>query len=153
VASRNNDSTVSGKAYAWRLLGMMPTISKVATVAQTTEWRAERQTQLHHSCIDILVEQINDLTGKDIHIRYADKLVRRSRVFMDFLSMDGDEVSTATMFPTTQCASCWCPRDQLQDTDQVFPFKDTQEIRSELETKRARLLNQDGTALESARTG
>ena len=30
--------TVSGKAYAWRLLGMMPAISNPATVAQTTEW-------------------------------------------------------------------------------------------------------------------
>ncbi len=148
MASRNNDRTVSGKAYAWRLLGMMPAVSKAATVAQTSEWRAERRTRLHHSCIEILVEQINDLTGRDIHIRYEDKLVRRSRVFMDFLSMDGDEVSTATMCPTTQCASCWCPRDQLQDTDQTFPFRDTQKIRSEFETERARLLNQDGMARE-----
>ena len=147
MASRNNDRTVSGKAYAWRLLGMMPPgISKAATVAQTSEWRAERRTRLYHSCIDILVAQINDLTGRDIHIRYADKMVRRSRVFMDFLSMDGDEVSTATMCPTTQCASCWCPREQLQDSDHVFPFRDTQEIRAELETELARLLNQDGTA-------
>ncbi len=119
VASRNNDRTVSGQAYAWRLLGMMPAVSKAATVAQTSEWRAEWRTRLYHSCIEILqgVEQINDVTGRDIHIRYTDKLVRRSRVFMDFLSMDGDEVSTATMCSTTQCASCWCPRDQLQDTD------------------------------------
>ncbi len=91
---------------------------------------------------------INDLTGRDIHILYADKLVRRSRVFIDFLSMDCDEVSTITMCPTTQCASCWCPRDQLHDTDQVFPFRDTQKIRAELQTERARLLNQDGTARE-----
>ena len=145
VASRNNDRTVSGKAYAWRLLGMMPAISKAATVAQTSEWRAERRTRLYHSCIDILVEQINDLTGRDIHLRYADKMVRRSRVFMDFLSMDGDEVSTATMCPTTQCTTCWCPRDQLQDTDEVFEFRDTREICSELETERAQLLNKDGT--------
>ena len=59
---------------------------------------------------------------------------------------NGDEVSTATMCPTTQCASCWCPREQLQDSDHVFPFRDTQEIRAELATERARLLNQDGTA-------
>jgi hypothetical protein len=44
VASRNNDRTVAGKAYAWRLLGMMPAVSNAATVAQTTEWRAERLT-------------------------------------------------------------------------------------------------------------
>jgi hypothetical protein len=60
--------------------------------------------------------------------------------------MDGDEVSTATMCPTTQCPSCWCPREILQDSDHVFPFRDTQEIRAELATERARLLNQDGTA-------
>jgi hypothetical protein len=110
------------------------TISTAATVAQTTEWRAERRTRLFQSCIDILVKQINDLTGRDIHIRYADKLVLYSRVFMDFLSMEGDEVSTATMCPTKQCTSCWCPRDQLHDPDQVFPFRDTQSIRAELET-------------------
>jgi hypothetical protein len=75
VPSRNNDCTVSGKAYAWQLLGMMPGISKATTVAQTSEWRAERRTRLYHSCIDILVAQINDLTGRDIHIRYADKMV------------------------------------------------------------------------------
>ncbi len=89
VTSSNNNHTVSGKAYGWRLLGMMPAISKAATVAQTTEQLAEWRTRLYHSCIDILVQQINDLTGRDIHIRYADKLVLRSRVFMDFLSMDG----------------------------------------------------------------
>lgn len=146
VASRNNDRTVSGKAFAWRLLGMMPALSKTATVGQTTEWRAERRTRLYHSCIDILAQQINDLTGRDVYIRYADKLVRRSRVFLDFLSMDGDEVSTATMCPTTQCTTCWCPKDQLQATDKVFSFRDTQEICSELKTERARLLNPDGTA-------
>ncbi len=102
MASRNNNCTVSGKAYAWRLLGMMPGISKAATVAQTSERRAERRTRRYLSCIDILVAQINDLTCRDIHIRYADKLVRRSRVFVDFLSMDSDEVSTASMCPTTQ---------------------------------------------------
>jgi hypothetical protein len=32
---------MSGKAYAWQLLGMMPTISKAAAAAQTTEWLAE----------------------------------------------------------------------------------------------------------------
>ncbi len=68
-------------------------------------------------------------------------VVRCSRVFMDFLSMNCDEVSTATMCPTTQCASCWCPREQLHDSDHVFFFSDTQEIRAELETERVQLLN------------
>ncbi len=70
-------------------------------------------------------------------------VVRRFRVFMDFLSMDH-----CHLCPTTQCASCWCPREQLHDSDHVFPFRDTQEIRAELETEQAQLLNQDGTACD-----
>ncbi len=49
------------------------------------------------------------------------------------------------MCPTTQCTTCWCPRDQLQDTDQVFQFRDTQEVRTELEIERVQLLKKDGT--------
>ena len=120
VASRNNDRTVAGKSFAWRMLGMMPSLSKAATVLQTDEWRSERRAQLYHSCIDILAEQINDLTGRDMHFRFGDHKYRRSRVFLDFLSMDGDEVSTATMCPTTQCTSYWCPKQQLSDPDVVI---------------------------------
>ncbi len=35
--------------------------------------------------IDILAEQINDLTGRDVHFRFGDQKYRRSRVFLDFL--------------------------------------------------------------------
>ena len=98
--------SVASKAYAWRLLGMMPAISKTATVSQTDEWRANHRVRLYHSCIDILSTRINDLVGRDVYIRFADNMTRRSRVFLDFLCMDGDEVSTATMCPTTQCTTC-----------------------------------------------
>ena len=39
------------------------------------------------------------LVGRDVYIRFADNMTRSSRVFLDFLCMDGDEVSTATMWP------------------------------------------------------
>ncbi len=66
VASRNNDRTVAGKSFAWRLLGMMPSLSKAATVLQTDEWRTDRRTHLYHSCIDILAAQINAAAGYGI---------------------------------------------------------------------------------------
>ena len=144
VASRNNDRTVAGKSFAWRLLGLMPSISKAATVLQTDEWRSERRARLYHSCIDILAEQINDLTGRDIYFRYGDQQFRRSRVFLDFLCMDGDEVSSATLCPTTQCTSCWCPKGQLSDPDIVFPFRDTTDVRERVAAAHKDLLDRDG---------
>ena len=34
--------------------------------------------------------------------------------------MDGDEVSNATMCLTTLCTTCWCPKDQMSDTNAAF---------------------------------
>ena len=110
---------------------MIPSISKAVTVSQTDEWRADRRTRLYHSCIDILV-------------RFGDQQFWRSRVFLDFLSMDGDEVSHATMCPTVQCPSCWCPSDQLDGTDEVFQLRDTQEVYEETASERKRLMHPNG---------
>ena len=115
--------------YTWFILGI---------------W-SDRRTRLYHSCIDILVQQINDLSGRDIHFRFGDHLYRRSRVFLDFLCMDGDEVSSATMCPTTQCTTCWCPKARLSDPDAVFPFRNTEEVREKVAAERRRLLHRDGT--------
>ncbi len=80
--------------------------------------------------IDWCVPQVNDLSGRDIHFWFGDHLYWRSRVFLDFLCMDGYEVSSATMCPTTQCTSrssttCKCPKARLSDPDAVFPFRTT----------------------------
>ena len=65
-------------------------------------------------------------------------------MFLDFLSMDGDEVSNATMCPTVQCPSCWCPRDKLDDTDEVFPLCDTQKVYDETVSELKRLRHENG---------
>jgi hypothetical protein len=116
---------------------MMLSISKAATVAQTDEWLSDLRTRLYHSCIDIvgfLAQQINDLTGRDVFFRFGDQKYRHSRAFLDFLCMDGDEVSNATRCSTTQCASCCCPKDQLTDPDVVFQFRNTNEVRENVAT-------------------
>jgi hypothetical protein len=140
---------VASKAFAWRLLGMMQSISKPATIVQTDEWRSERRTRLYyHSCVDIVSQQINDLNGRDIFLRFGDQKYRRSRVFLDFLCMDGDEVSHATMCPTTRCTSCWCPKQQMSDTDSVFAYRDTAEVHDKVAEERKRLLHRDGRPLD-----
>jgi hypothetical protein len=67
---------------------------------------------------------------------FADQKYRRSRVFLDYLCMDWDEVSDATMCPATQCTTCWCPKDKLSDTDVVFPFSNTEEVREKVSEER-----------------
>ena len=46
VTLRNLNSVVSGKACAWRVLGMMPSLRKSATLAQTDTWRKDRRLRL-----------------------------------------------------------------------------------------------------------
>ncbi len=78
-------------------------------------------------------------------VRFEDHLYLCSRVFLDFLCMDGDEVSNATMCLTTQCTTCWCPDAQSSDPDAVFPFRNTEEVRVKVAEERRRLHDRDGT--------
>jgi hypothetical protein len=58
ITVRNLNSVVSGKACAWRVLGMMPSLRKSATLAQTDTWRKDRRLRLHHACIDHVVQTV-----------------------------------------------------------------------------------------------
>ena len=72
ITVRNLNSIVSGKARAWRVLGMMPSVRKSATLAQSDQWRKERRLRLHHACIAHVVDMVNRFCGEDKHILCAD---------------------------------------------------------------------------------
>ena len=72
VTLRNLSSVVSGKTAAWRVLGMMPSLRKSATLAQTDTWRKERRLRLHHASITHLVKMVNKFASEDKHILCAD---------------------------------------------------------------------------------
>ncbi len=64
VTVRNLNSVVSGKACAWRILGMMPGLRKSATLAQSVTWRKERRLRLHLACVAHVVDMINRFCGR-----------------------------------------------------------------------------------------
>jgi molybdenum cofactor biosynthesis enzyme MoaA len=55
-----------------RVLGMMPSLRKSATLAQTDTWRKDRRLRLHHACIAHVVEMVNQFCNEDKYILYAD---------------------------------------------------------------------------------
>ena len=72
VTVRNLNSVVSAKACAWRVLGMMPSIRKSATLAQTDMWRKDIRLRLHHAGLSHIATMINKLGSEDGHILCAD---------------------------------------------------------------------------------
>ncbi len=80
VTVSNLNSAVPGKACAWLVLGMMPSIRKSATLSQTETWRKERSLRLHHAaCIahrDV-VEMINRFGSEDKYLLCADGQVHQ----------------------------------------------------------------------------
>ena len=70
VTVRNLNSVVSGKACAWRVLGMMPSIRKSATLAQTDTWRKDRRLRLHHAGLGHIVTMINKFAMEDKSDKY-----------------------------------------------------------------------------------
>jgi hypothetical protein len=76
VTLHNFNSVVSAKAAAWRVLGMVPSLRKSATLAQTDTWRKDHRLRLHHACIAHVVELVNKLASEDKHLLCADGQVR-----------------------------------------------------------------------------
>ena len=69
ITVRNLDSVVSGKAMAWRVLGMLPSFKKSATPNESDDWRRHRRLDMHHACIKHIVDSINNFREKDVHVQ------------------------------------------------------------------------------------
>ena len=78
VTVRNLNSVVSGKSSAWRVLGMIPSVRKSATLQQDDTWRKDRRLRLHHACIAKLAEMINKFGSEEKYLLCADGQVRTS---------------------------------------------------------------------------
>ncbi len=78
VTVRNLNSVVSGKACAWRVLGMIPSVRKSATLQQDDTWPKNRRLRLHHACIAKVAEMINKFGAEDKYVLCADGQVRTS---------------------------------------------------------------------------
>ena len=76
ITLRNLTSAVSGKASAWRVLGMMPSLRKSAALEQTDTWRKDCRLRLHHAGLAHLVEMVNKFASDDKHVLCADGQVR-----------------------------------------------------------------------------
>ncbi len=69
-------SVVSGKAAAWRVLGMMHSLRKRATLKQSDTWLKERRLRLHHAGLAHLVDMVNKFVSEDMHVQTSMYWVR-----------------------------------------------------------------------------
>ena len=72
----NLDSSVSGKAMDWDVLGMLPGFKKSSTPndLESDEWLLQLRLEMHHACVKYVVDRINNfqVCDKDVHVLCAD---------------------------------------------------------------------------------
>ena len=98
VGCLNNDHTVISCPYAWRPLALLPILKPTAFNNNDVEWQRYRRLSLYHSCMDYVVDEINELCSEDQYFRFADGRVRLGRCFGHLLSMDGLEIAANQLF-------------------------------------------------------
>ena len=72
ITVRNQSLAVSGKSFAWRVLGMLPALKKKPAVAQSNACRAQRRLRLHHACMKHVVDFVKRFCSADTHVLCAD---------------------------------------------------------------------------------
>ena len=133
------------RPYAWRVLGCLPILKGSACTNISKEWQSQRRLAIYHAAMAPIIDEINEICSKDDFYRFADKLVRQGRGFWHLLSMDGAEIAQATMCTTDNCPTCECPKAELDNTDDIYALRDTEEVKKSVERERQRLLNADGS--------
>ena len=70
--------------------------------------------------------------------------VRRTRAYLDSLSMDGAEVAVEWLCSVHSCATCWCPNNELADTHcGACKYSKMTEVMLQLDAERDVLLDAD----------
>ena len=139
VGSLNNNSTVMGKAHAWRLLGCLP-ILKRASLLRGTDY-ARRWQQLFYDCLKMVFEEVNKLCSAKSYLRFGDGLFRLGQPFLHFFSVDGEEVACQFSSTTRDCPVCKCPHDKLDSTTEIYPMCLTEELCTAVAKAQEELLN------------
>ena len=95
------------KSYAWRPLALLPILKGSVCTETDDDWLRHRRLELYHRSMDHIIQDINELCSKDIHLCFADNKVRLSRAFYHVLVMDGAEleVASALLCDVNQCPS------------------------------------------------
>ena len=99
--------------------------------------------------MDIIVDKVNQLCSKNIYIRFADNMTRESRVFPHFCSADGMEIAAITICPTSECPSCTCPADELDNTEEEYPCRPSTHVKEKVSKARKAFLDD----LENIKSG
>ena len=133
------------RPYAWRVLGILPILKASACTNTDKDWQIQRRLNMYHRAMDPVIVEINDLCKTARYYRWADKLVRLGKAFWHIISMDGLEIAATALSSTMVCATCECPREELDRTDKLYPVRSTAEVRAGVEKARAELLNHDGS--------
>lgn len=95
---------------------MLP-VFKSANSGMSDAARGKRRYEILHEAVAEIVKQFNNIRDKTLCMKYADGIVRPTRVFLHFFIMDGLEIALNTMCHTRSCPTCWCPDDKLDETE------------------------------------
>lgn len=72
VTSRNLDSVVQSKTFAWRVLGMLPHVQKAKTLSKSSGSLKDRRARLLNKATAIIGAELNQLCSGSMPMRFAD---------------------------------------------------------------------------------
>ncbi len=88
-------------------------LSKSATPNESDEWRRQCRLEMHHACVNHVVDSINNFCDKDVHVLCADNKVKLGYPGV-YIVVNG--LSWVIPGASRSCPTCWCPNDKLAST-------------------------------------
>jgi hypothetical protein len=117
VTTRNIDLVSQSRPYAWRVLGLLPSITSALNECMSGNQKAERRQRALHDSMEHAMAEVSKLCSKRIMMRFADGKYRWAQTFVHFFIMDGAEQAQHACTSVQQCFRCTAGRKELSVTD------------------------------------
>ena len=113
VTCRNLSRVMAAKLFAWRVLALLPVITRKQCKVLSEESKSDFRFRMLQLAMNKLMDQLGQLCAKIMYVLCADGRYRKCRFFLQYCIMDGMEVMSQTGCGAVGCLQCHVKRENL----------------------------------------
>ena len=131
VTSGNFMADIKNQASSFRFLALFPSFNSTAASRLSDSEVIVRRKEITHEGMCAVLQKLKDILNKPFDFLCADGKYRMLVPMLQFLILDGLEISMHTMCSTVNCPVCTAPRSELGNPDFPWELRDSQKVRNQ----------------------
>ena len=119
---------VKNEASPFRLLALISPYNHTAACSLSDSEVVVRSKEITHESMHAILKGLKNILNRPLDFLCADGKFRKLAPMLNFLSLDGQEISMHTVWSIVNCPVCTVPRSELGNPDFQFELRSSSEV-------------------------